>query len=622
MSMGVSEHKQRLVAILAADAAGYSSLMALDEQATVDALDSARSVFRANIEANGGRVVDMAGDSVLAVFETAAGAVRVALQVQQALEALNAGVPTDRSMRFRIGVHLGDVIEKSDGSVYGEGVNVAARLQAIAEPGGLTVSDAVRGSVRQRIQASFQDLGEQQVKNIAEPVRSYRVRPAQGIGASTQPTRWVRPRSARWALASLIVSGFVGIAIWSWPQRWLATTALPLAIAFLPLTTPDSDPESALLGDTIAKDLRVAVGRSIRYVPVVTAGRGDAYGEKSPDLRARARDLRARYLVEGDARRDAAGVTVTLQLIDGETATQAWSTQVSLPAADVAGDSSRLIKRLTWRLRHAVRNAEMTRAASERGARDDPADLVSRGQAMWGGERASMLQARKLFDAALRIDSNHVPALIARAWTLNHEFEDDPKSDRQRIVREMDDLARRAISLDSDNAAAWNLLATALGWQGRYDSALEASKRAIGLDPANKDSLINRGWIMDVSGQAQNTAQLLEQSREIDPVVDSYEMNIACEANVLLGRFQDAAQACAKAAALEDWTQNQVWLIAALAHLDDQLTLDAAKRELARKQPGFTIGGFRSQHRSRHPVYVRQSEDNLFAGLRKAGLPE
>jgi adenylate cyclase len=372
----------------------------------------------------------------------------------------------------------------------------------------------------------------------------------------------------------------------------------------------------------VTQDLRVALRRSIRSAPIVAASRTDASTGKSLDAGAKARDLNARYLVEGEARRDTTQVTVTLQLIDGETGTQAWSTQVSLPEAQAAGDASPLINRLTWRLRNAISDAENARALAGRATSNAPSDLVARANTVWADSLASTFEARRLFDAALRIDPNYVPALLGRAWTLNAEFEDDPASDRQRIVLEMDDLARRAIGIDPASARAWNALATALGWQGRYESALEASARAIRLDPSNKDSVVNRGWIMDVSGQAQNTLDLLAQSRAIDPEIYGYEMNIACEANVLLGKFADASQACAKAAALENWRQNQVWLIAALAQLGDRVALDAAKAELLRKQPGFTVSGFRLQDRSRHPVWVRQAEENLYAGLRKAGLPE
>ncbi len=174
--MGETGIRQRLAAILAADVAGYSRLMAGDERGTVTALDAARGVFKASIESHQGRVIDMAGDSVLAVFETATGAVSAALDIQKELGTLTPATPEDRRMRFRIGVHLGDIFEKSDGTVYGDGVNIAARLQALGEPGGISVSDSVQSAVRDRIAAAFEDQGEHQVKNIPHPVRMFRVK--------------------------------------------------------------------------------------------------------------------------------------------------------------------------------------------------------------------------------------------------------------------------------------------------------------------------------------------------------------------------------------------------------------------------------------------------------------
>src|SRR5689334_13287412 len=168
-----SSARHRLLAILAADVAGYSRLMSLDEARTVTALDQARSLFRRCIDEHDGRVVDTAGDSVLAVFDTAIGAVAAAVQIQSLLERQQLGVPDERCMRFRVGIHLGDVIEKSDGTVYGDGVNIAARLEGLAEPGGIAVSEMVHGAVRDRMRLSFEDAGDQNVKNIARPVRSF-----------------------------------------------------------------------------------------------------------------------------------------------------------------------------------------------------------------------------------------------------------------------------------------------------------------------------------------------------------------------------------------------------------------------------------------------------------------
>ncbi|MCG6953498.1 MAG: adenylate/guanylate cyclase domain-containing protein, partial [Betaproteobacteria bacterium] len=185
--MSGSDLRQRLAAILAADVAGYSRLMSLDERATVAALDAARAVFRSTIESNQGRVIDMAGDSVLAAFETAAGAVGAALAVQKALDDALSALPEERRMRFRIGIHLGDVIEKSDGTVYGDGVNIAARLEALAEPGGVAVSNAVEAALRNRIAVRFEDRGEHGVKNMAHPVHAFALRADRPSGPSARP---------------------------------------------------------------------------------------------------------------------------------------------------------------------------------------------------------------------------------------------------------------------------------------------------------------------------------------------------------------------------------------------------------------------------------------------------
>lgn len=205
--MDPSGIRQRLAAILAADVEGYSRLMAHEERGTIAALDAARGVFRTQIESHQGRVIDMAGDSVLAVFETAIGAVTAALDIQQALNAAGAALPDDRRMRFRIGVHLGDLIEKSDGTIYGDGVNVAARLQGLAEPGGVSISGAAQEAVRNRLRASFEDLGEQPVKNILYPVHVFRVHLAEddaAVGALRQNIRFcTAPDGTRIAIASI-----------------------------------------------------------------------------------------------------------------------------------------------------------------------------------------------------------------------------------------------------------------------------------------------------------------------------------------------------------------------------------------------------------------------------------
>ena len=276
-----SDLRHRLAAILAADGAGYSRLMANDDRATVAMLDAARAVFRFRIEANQGRVIDMAGDSVLPVLETATGAVNAALTVQQELQVKTDAMPEDRRMRFCIGVHLGDVIEKPDGTVYGDGVNIAARLDGLAEPGGITVSDSVRIAVKGKIDASFEDQGEQAVKNIADTVRVYRV-----AALGTVQTRAGRTTEG-------------------------AALALPdkPSIAVLPFANLSGDPAQAYFTDGLAEDLLTGLAR-MRSLFVIARNSSFQFRDDRVDAQATGQRLGVRYLVEGTVRKAAARVRI------------------------------------------------------------------------------------------------------------------------------------------------------------------------------------------------------------------------------------------------------------------------------------------------------------------------
>jgi adenylate cyclase len=277
-----AEVTQRLVAILVADAAGYSRLMSADEHSTVAALDAARAIFRHQIESGRGRVVDMAGDSVFAVFETASGAVTAAMQIQRQLEILCSQAPEERRLRFRLGVHLGEVIQKSDGSVYGDGVNIAARLQGLAVPGGITVSESVRTAVRGKVDAKFEDQGVQQVKNISEPVHAYRI--ATGDGATN------------------VVAGVAG-------EKHLSLPDKP-SVAVLPFDNMSGDPEQAYFADGIAEDLITALSR-VSWLFVIARNSSFAFRGEKVDVRTIGSRLGVRYLVEGSVRRAGERVRVT-----------------------------------------------------------------------------------------------------------------------------------------------------------------------------------------------------------------------------------------------------------------------------------------------------------------------
>jgi len=318
---------ERLEAILAADAAGYSRLMEDDEKATVATLNDYRTVFRQRIEAHHGRVVDTAGDSVLAVLTTALGAVQAAVEIQKELGVRNGQLPERRRMAFRIGVNLGDIIEQEDGSVYGDGVNIAARLERIGEPGGVCISGTVYDQIEGKLPLSFTFAGEQRVKNIAKPVRAYRVA-VDGRALARGADRRSAGKSRRRALiaaAGLILIGAVALGAWqlSRVSTHVAGKGVPV-VAVLAFANMSGDPQQEYFSDGLTENIidTLAQVRDLRVIARTSAFR---YKGQAVDVRRVGEELGAQYLVEGSVRRSAQTLRVTAQLIDTGTGLHVWS---------------------------------------------------------------------------------------------------------------------------------------------------------------------------------------------------------------------------------------------------------------------------------------------------------
>lgn len=302
----------RLAAILAADAADYSRLMANDERGTVAALDSARAIYKTCIENNQGRVVDMAGDSVLAVFSTAMGAVKAALAVQGALAEHAESASRDRRLHFRIGVHLGDLFEKSDGTVYGDGVNIAARLQGLAEPGGVAVSESVRSAVKGKIAANFEDGGEQAVKNIADPVRVWRLK----VATRTQDR-------GQGEVHTELSSSAIDLSL---PDR--------PSIAALPFANLSDDAEQDYFCDGVTENIITELSR-FQTLFVIARASSFSYKGNSTDVRKVGPELGVRYVLDGSIRRTANRIRVSARLVDTVTGNHIWAERYDRVLEDI-----------------------------------------------------------------------------------------------------------------------------------------------------------------------------------------------------------------------------------------------------------------------------------------------
>lgn len=494
-----SKLRQRLAAILAADAVGYSRLMAADERATVTSLDAARAVFRVQIESNQGRVIDMAGDSVLAVFDTATGAVMAALSIQENLSSISSSTSEERRMRFRIGVHLGDVIEKPDGTVYGDGVNIAARLQALAEPHGIMISDAVQGAVRGRVAASFIDQGEQTVKNIPQAVRAFRVKPAS----------YLPP-----ALTSTV--GEIDLSLPNKPS-----------IAVLPFTNMSGDPDQEYFIDGVTEDIITELSR-FRSLFVIARNSSFTYKGKSIDVRTVSRELGVRYVLEGSIRRAEKRVRVTAQLVDAVSGTHIWAERYDRVLEDIFDVQEELTRSIVAAIAPQIDAAELEKAARKRPESLSAYEIAVRASAKhWEGyekqNRDLLDQAMSEAHAALAIDPKSVLAhvVIARVQWLRVYFRAAP--DMQPAWRDGLDHVMRAIELDrSDHSAhTWKgvtlALAATLGAAARWDEALGDCRRGHALNPNDSFSLQALGWIETVSGDPERGIEHLLRVLRANP---------------------------------------------------------------------------------------------------------
>jgi len=620
---------QRLAAILAADAEGFSRQMASDERATVDALDAARAIFRAAIEANRGRVVDMAGDSVLAVFPTASAAVAAALETQRELESPGAGPIAGAQLHFRVGVHLGEVIEKADGSVYGDGVNIASRLQALAEPGGVVVSEAVRGAVGTRLGLAFDDLGEQRFKNIAEPVHALRVRPAAGakneVSGGWQWRRVVAPMGSQRRRAALVA--LIGLTLatgfWAvpWPRSKIAQGQPPeLTVAVMPFATAEGSPDDAAWADALTQSTTTALSRW-RWASVVAPSRAQVYKGRSVDARSVGHELNVRYLVEGETRTLGAKVRVTLRVVETERGTQAWAWQTELDAPPTPQARSRTAMLLAYRVRGALVHAVIDRA-SRRVTTVSPLDETVRGMAVRSrDENAGWRAAQPHFVRALQLDPDYVPALVQQGWGLEREYQFTDASDAK-VLASLDAVSARAVALDPLDDDAWQLRSFALAYLFRWGEAFAAAERAISLAPYDPNYVAQRAYLHSTAGrQAEAEAGFLE-AIAMDPPADPYLLRPLCAARLLMGHHAEAAPDCERAAVGASWYEDHLLLTAIYAHQGDAARTALARAELLKQRPGLTIENNLYRRLSDVPAFQQQVREHLETGLRKAGIPE
>ena len=597
-------HERKLAAILAADVAGYSKLMADDELATVKALKDARGTFRERIGAHGGRLIDTAGDSVLAEFKSVVEAVQCAVEVQERLGAANEPVPEHRKMHFRIGINLGDIIEEDDGTIYGDGVNVAARLESLAVPGGVMVSDFARQAVEGKLDVGLEDAGAHDVKNIAKPVRAWRVL-ADGSGSVTpdqdQPTPRVlhRPKVIAGLVASLAV--VIGLAVWGVtvrvevPQMVTAdgtptdnpVLAIPTgpSIAVLPFDDMSGEPGQDYFADGLAEDI---LTRLSRFSSLRVLGRNTSFQFKGKALDSKVigERLGADYVLEGSVRRSPENIRVTAQLLDSSDGANVWAESYDYPLT--ASDLFKLQDEITDRVTTALGSAHGAIAGSGiKAIQAKPPDQLRSYECVLKAQEyvrvttpEAHLAARTCLLEVLEDEPNYVDALawlgqmyVEELWSGFNARDDGPAP-----LEAAFDVLNRAIQLDPEHQLARKVMALAYYFGGNGEQFLIEGRKAVEINVNDTNTLVEMAMFLSYVGRWDEGATLIQRLKHLQSKLPSWHFYTEFNHHYRNGEFEFAAEAARKTLEIPHWGGPFYLAIANAALGNKKLTSDALQQ--------------------------------------------
>ncbi len=570
---------RRLTAIAVADVVGYSRLMEADEAGTLAALKQRRTaILEPVVRAFGGRIVKLMGDGVLLEFASAVNAVKAALELQAKYAEANQSLPENRRIILRIGINLGDVVgEGSD--IYGDGVNIAARLESLAEPGGICISAKVYDEARGKIDAAFEDAGEKQLKNIATPVRTY-------------------------------VTGHNGVPA---AAVLAPTVSSKPSIAVLPFDNMSGDADQQYFSDGITEDIITELSR-FRSLFVIAGNSSFQYRDRTVDVRRVARELGVHYILEGSVRKMANRIRVTAQLIDALPGNHLWSERYDRDINDLFEVQDELTRTIVATLTGRLEDAEIREAAHRRTENQSVYDLLLRGIPLMRGDSASdNRQARELFEQAISVDPHFAlaHAYFALSLLVEHRYDNAPGAIKDRAL----ECALTALRLDPSEARCHQFLAQAYRFRGEFDLALTCFRRAAALNPNDANGLALMGSVLGVSGCPEEGVELIRQAMQLNPFHPDWYWHQLAVALYAARRYEDALLAEQQLAG-----PKQFWFLARMAACQAQLGRHEEARaltaEVLRRKPDFRISAVKLLYRN--PADAAHALD----GLRKAGLPE
>ncbi len=592
--------QRKLAAILAADIVGYSRLAGADEDRTLARLRTLRSdLIDPTIAVHNGRIVKRTGDGSLVEFRSVVDAVRCAIEVQSGMIERNVGLPPERRIEFRVGIHLGDVVEESDGDLMGDGVNIAARLEGIATPGSICLSEDAYRQVKARLDFAVSDMGEQQLKNIAQPIRAYSLQ--------------------------------VGVPAQAKPAASLAQTAAPppaprLSIVVLPFANLGGDPEQEYFVDGVTESLTTDLSR-ISGAAVIARNTAFTYKGKHVDVKQIGRDLRVRYVLEGSVQRGNNRLRVNVQLISAETGIHLWAERFDKPIADLFDMQDEIVARLANALNAELIALEARRA--EQAPNPDSMDLYFQGMA-WanrGVHPEYFAKGRACFERALELDPNNVDALVGQARIDAELVGGGLADDRAARLVSAEAALNKALALAPNHPWAHTWLGLVCIHTNRGSMAIAEAERALALD---RNLTHAQGGVLAcakmVIGRAEETEWHVQEGIRLSP----RDSNLYIWA--MLGGFAKLCLGDDEAAAMwlrrsieanRNFPLSQFLLACALAHLGQKEAARSAAAAGLELDPAYTVRRTRMIMTSLgdNPIYRSQAE-RVCDGMTKAGVPQ
>lgn len=580
----MAEHvKRRLAAVFSADVKGYSRMMALDELATIRTLGEYRNLIAGIIVARSGRVVDMPGDNILAEFGSAIDAVQASVAIQIQLAERNAILEEDRRMAFRIGVNLGEVVVEGE-RIYGDGVNIAARIEALAPAGGICVSAKVYEEVSRKLEIDFEDLGEHGLKNIASPVRVYRVgseKVASEAGNTSSP---------------------------------LQAAAKP-AILVLPFTNMSGDPEQEFFADGLAEDILTELSR---FHELVVISRNTAFKYKGGpvDIQKAARDLAVQYVVEGSVRKAGNRVRVTVQLIDARADRHVWAERYDRNLEDIFAIQDQLTSAIVSTLPGRVEAASRERSARKPTSTMAAYECVLAGKLLHHrSTRTDNIEALRLMERAIELDPNYAHAHAWRACILGQALTSGWVADPAQTMKNIDQELAIALALDENDSDLHRILSAINLTRDNHDKAIFHQQRALSLNPNDDLIVVQQGEVLTWLGQAEEGIEWIRKAMRLNPHHPARFWNHLGRAYFVGRRYQEAIDSFQRIGVLDH--NHYISLAACHARLGDTAAAKENLRMALEREPALTLASHLPALHYKHEADLAHHRESLLL----AGLP-